>query len=726
MSDSLAAAAWPIARLGEALEALALHSGWKPRPVEVPTMSAEVQRALEAHEPQGDEWIDQAAAWLGLEAEAVHAPWPAVTALLLDAAPAVVILPAAAASPAGVLALCDRAVWRRDRVTALGPDLSLHRVGVEPVRAALSASVEGPARADLEGLWRHVPIAPQRRRRAERALLGERLGAVPVRGVWLLRVDPGDDFVGQLRQAGVARRLAAMLTTQLGLYGLSGLAWAILGRSALRGTLDRAWLLGWALALATTIPLQLSLSRHGARLALDVGTLFKQRLLVGAIRLDPESVRHEGAGAMLGRVIESSAVEANALAGATVSLAAIPELLLAAAALAWGVGGPFQAGLYLAWVALGVMVAMVFSEVRGRWTRTRVAMTNDLVERMVGHRTRVAQERPDRWHDGEDQALARYVTASTTVDRAQVLLTVVIPRGWTLLGVASLAPSLARSGSSPLTLAAGVGAVILAGHALRSVTSGLVSLLAAGIAWREVAGLFRAAAQRDDRSVAVVIPPPAEPATAPGEAPPGEGRAVVEAHDLIFRHEGRADPVLKGVSLRIAQGDRVLLEGASGGGKSTLGAVIAGLRSPSAGLVFLHGLDLRSLGPAAWRRRVVAAPQFHENHIFTGTLAFNLLFGRRWPATDEDLAEAETVCRELELGALLDRMPSGLQQLVGDSGWSLSHGERSRIYMARALLQGAELVVLDESLAALDPATLRQALACALRRSPALLVIAHP
>jgi ABC-type multidrug transport system fused ATPase/permease subunit len=123
---------------------------------------------------------------------------------------------------------------------------------------------------------------------------------------------------------------------------------------------------------------------------------------------------------------------------------------------------------------------------------------------------------------------------------------------------------------------------------------------------------------------------------------------------------------------------------------------------------------------------VVLAPQFHENDVFTETFAFNLLMGRRWPPEAEDLEEAVRVCRELGLGGLLDRMPSGLQQIVGETGWQLSHGERSRVYMARALLQGAEVVVLDESLAALDPENLDQALDCALNRAPTLLVIAHP
>jgi len=65
-------------------------------------------------------------------------------------------------------------------------------------------------------------------------------------------------------------------------------------------------------------------------------------------------------------------------------------------------------------------------------------------------------------------------------------------------------------------------------------------------------------------------------------------------------------------------------------------------------------------------------------------------------------------------------------QMVGESGWQLSHGERSRLFMARALLQNADLLIFDESFAALDPENLRLALDCALRRAKTLLVIAHP
>ena len=64
--------------------------------------------------------------------------------------------------------------------------------------------------------------------------------------------------------------------------------------------------------------------------------------------------------------------------------------------------------------------------------------------------------------------------------------------------------------------------------------------------------------------------------------------------------------------------------------------------------------------------------------------------------------------------------------MVGETGWQLSQGERSRLFMARALLQNSNLVILDESFAALDPENLRQALECTLRRAKTLLVVAHP
>ncbi len=187
-----------------------------------------------------------------------------------------------------------------------------------------------------------------------------------------------------------------------------------------------------------------------------------------------------------------------------------------------------------------------------------------------------------------------------------------------------------------------------------------------------------------------------------------------------------ASPPFRSTSFGVSSGDQVLLTSPSGGGKSTVVSLLNGLRRPTSGTLLLEGVDPMSLGAEAWTRRVATAPQFHENHVFTEVFAFNLLMGRRWPPTAGDWQEAETVCEELGLGPLLTRMPGGMNQLIGDTGWQLSHGERSRLYLARALLQGGELVLLDESFGALDPDNLRKSLMCARKRAESLMVIAHP
>src|SRR6267142_3170967 len=216
----------------------------------------------------------------------------------------------------------------------------------------------------------------------------------------------------------------------------------------------------------------------------------------------------------------------------------------------------------------------------------------------------------------------------------------------------------------------------------------------AAIAWQQVAPLFEAAARPEVGGSPDFALKPVSDADGSKHA-----HAVLEAHELIFRYRDRGAPIPQGCTLQVRAGDRRLLEGPFGGGKSTLASLLSGLRVPESGLLLLRGLDRQTLGAEGWRRRVVAAPQFHDNHVLTETFAFNLLMGRRWPPQPEDIAVAERLCRELGLDDLLSRMPAGLWQLVGETGWQLSHGERSRLYMARALLQEADLVILDESFA---------------------------
>ena len=709
---ALASAVWAEDAAGEALEALARRTGLASGPGAAPPAPGEGRGDLESR-------LIRAGGRLGLEIEPAELTGGALPTALRGCAPALLRLPGV-----GLLAIVGGGLVG-GRLRAIGPDLRIRRLAVSalaralvatgtPTDAAAGTGRDTAAGAGLGQLLAASGLGGASVERAERALRAERLRHVRVGGLWLLRLPPGASFWRQAARAGLPRHFFSFVAAYAVSYSLLLASWGALGLGALQGSLVRDALTAWALLLLTLIPFRMMSVWSRARLAVGAGALLKRRLLAGALKLQPEELRHQGAGELLARVIESEAVETLALTGGFLAIAGLIETALSAVVLAAGAGGGLHLLLLAAWLLATVELARRFYRRRRSWTRQRLDLTDALVERLVGHRTRLVQEDRGGWHREEDRLTDVYLGGSRRYDRARARLLALAPRGWLLVGLGGLLPSFLSGTSSATLLALGVGGTLTAYRGFSKMSEGFSHLSGATLSWDYARELFAAAAR------------PELAGAAAGQAPDDSRQPVLEALDLTFRHAGRNRPVLDGCTLRMARGDRVLLEGKSGGGKSTLAALLTGLREPEAGLVLLDGLDRHTVGATAWRRRVVLAPQFHENHVFTETFAFNLLMGRRWPPEPEDLAAAVEVCRELGLGGLLDRMPSGLQQIVGETGWQLSHGERSRLFMARALLQGAEVVVLDESFAALDPENLEQALDCALRRAPTLMVIAHP
>ena len=193
---------------------------------------------------------------------------------------------------------------------------------------------------------------------------------------------------------------------------------------------------------------------------------------------------------------------------------------------------------------------------------------------------------------------------------------------------------------------------------------------------------------RDDDGAA------AEPV--PRTAAPSAG-AGVRLEGVHYAYPARDQAVLDGVDLELRPGETVALVAPSGSGKSTLAALVLGLVEPTSGRVVVGGRALADLDPAAWRRRIAWVPQ--RATVFSGTVADNIRLGD--PGAED--ARVREAARLAGADGFVGVLPDGFGTVVGDGGRPLSVGESQRLALARAFLREADLVVLDEPTANLDP-----------------------
>ncbi|MBD3782369.1 MAG: ABC transporter ATP-binding protein [Micrococcales bacterium] len=180
-------------------------------------------------------------------------------------------------------------------------------------------------------------------------------------------------------------------------------------------------------------------------------------------------------------------------------------------------------------------------------------------------------------------------------------------------------------------------------------------------------------------------------------------------------------PVLRDVSFTVEPGTLVALVGPSGAGKTTITSLVARLYDPTEGAVRINGLDLREATGESLHAAVGVVTQ--EAHLFHDTIRANLAYA----APDATESQMVAALRAAQVWPLIDALPSGLDTVVGDRGHRLSGGEKQRLAIARLLLKGPGLIVLDEATAHLDSESeqaVQRALDEALRDRSAL-VIAH-
>jgi subfamily B ATP-binding cassette protein MsbA len=178
---------------------------------------------------------------------------------------------------------------------------------------------------------------------------------------------------------------------------------------------------------------------------------------------------------------------------------------------------------------------------------------------------------------------------------------------------------------------------------------------------------------------------------------------------------------LKGINLRIERGSTVALVGFSGSGKSTLVDLIPRFIDPTSGVVTLGGVDLKKGRLSDLRSRIAMVGQ--HTFLFNDTVYNNIAYGND-QASREQVIEAAKAAYAWEF---IERMPEGLETMVGEGGMSLSGGERQRLAIARAILKNAPILILDEATASLDTRAEREVQLAieALVKGRTTLVIAH-
>jgi len=193
--------------------------------------------------------------------------------------------------------------------------------------------------------------------------------------------------------------------------------------------------------------------------------------------------------------------------------------------------------------------------------------------------------------------------------------------------------------------------------------------------------------------------------------------------ESVAREEAFASTsdVLTGISFHVPAGTMTALVGSSGAGKTTTTALLTRLYDVTGGTISIGGVDVRDVTLASLHEAVGVVTQ--DAHMFHDTIRANLLYARP-DATEADLLDA---CSAAQIRSLIDRLPEGLDTVVGDRGHRLSGGEKQRIALARLLLKGPRVVVLDEATAHLDSeseAAVQRALDNALEGRTSV-VIAH-
>ena len=362
-------------------------------------------------------------------------------------------------------------------------------------------------------------------------------------------------------------------------------------------------------------------------------------------------------------------------------------------------------------IAVTLPLIPIFGVLIGLQTRAQTQRQWQLLARLGGHFLDVVEGLPTLKLFGRAKHQTEVIAEVTDAHRRATMRT---------LRVAFLSALVLELSAAIATalVAVEVGLRLLAGH-MPYQTALLVLLLTpeAYLPLRAVGMQFHASMEgvtAAGRACEILDIPVPEATAAPagrwlGSGPPLQAdlrRDLIILNGSSLVYPGRDAPALDRVSMVIRPGERIAVTGPSGAGKSSLLALLLRFATPTGGRIEAGpsggaGTDIAAFDLAAWRRQIAWVPQ--HPYLFDGTVASNIALGRP-DASPADIAHAATLAGAAEfIGAL----PAEYATPLGERGARLSAGQRQRIALARAFLQDAPLLLLDEPAAHLDPLTAR-------------------
>ncbi len=195
----------------------------------------------------------------------------------------------------------------------------------------------------------------------------------------------------------------------------------------------------------------------------------------------------------------------------------------------------------------------------------------------------------------------------------------------------------------------------------------------------------------------------------------------IELHDVSYQYPDNNEDVLSGLTLEIKDGQKVGLVGHSGAGKSTLVSLLLRFSDPTDGFIEISNTDISKVTQKSLRESIAYVPQ--EPMLFHRTLRENITYGKT-NASEQQISDA---IKKANATDFIEKLPNGLDTLVGERGIKLSGGQRQRVAIARAILKDAPILILDEATSALDSESekLIQDSLAKLMKNRTSIVIAH-